>query len=151
MNDEAQNIMGTPTPEELREQVERTRDEHGQTLDALAAKADVKAQGKEKTAAVKEQAASASSQIREKAAQAAQLIKDRTPDAVQEKTAQAAAQVRETASRAGQFAADRTPDPLLEKTDRAAQAARANRTPLIAGGALLIAFLLVRRSRGRNR
>ncbi|NEE59361.1 hypothetical protein G3M55_84350, partial [Streptomyces sp. SID8455] len=71
--------------------------------------------------------------------------------AVLEKTAQAAAQVRESAARAGQYAADRTPDPLLEKAGRAATAARANRAPLVAGGALLIAFLLIRRSRGRNR
>ncbi|MFJ2027107.1 DUF3618 domain-containing protein [Streptomyces sp. NPDC087897] len=121
MNDAAQNELGTPTPEELREQVERTRDELGQTVEALAGKADVKAQVKEKTAAVKEQAASASAQIREKSGQAARLLKDRTPD------------------------------PLVEKAEQGAKAARANRVPLLAGGALLIAFLLVRRGRGRNR
>ncbi|MEU9081322.1 DUF3618 domain-containing protein [Streptomyces sp. NPDC048357] len=49
--------IGTPTPEKLREQVEHTRDELGQTIEALAAKADVKAQAKERTAALKEQAA----------------------------------------------------------------------------------------------
>ncbi|NEE52416.1 DUF3618 domain-containing protein, partial [Streptomyces sp. SID8455] len=57
MNDESQNKMGTPTPEELREQVERTRDELGQTVEALAAKADIKAQAKGKAEAVKAQAA----------------------------------------------------------------------------------------------
>ncbi|CAM5239627.1 Late embryogenesis abundant protein OS=Streptomyces microflavus OX=1919 GN=Smic_04250 PE=4 SV=1 [Streptomyces microflavus] len=43
------------------------------------------------------------------------------------------------------------PTRVLEKAGRAATAARANRAPLIAGAALLIAFLLIRRSRGRNR
>ncbi|ARF65731.1 hypothetical protein B1H20_33135 [Streptomyces violaceoruber] len=121
MNDESQNTMGSPTPEELREQVERTRDELGQTVEALAGKADVKAQAKEKAAAVKEQAASASAQIREKTAEATRLVKDKAPE------------------------------PLWEKAEQGAKAARDNRTPLLAGGALLIAFLLIRRGRKRNR
>ncbi|MFE3760205.1 DUF3618 domain-containing protein [Streptomyces sp. NPDC059104] len=65
------------------DQVERTRDELGKTVEALAAKADIKAQAKEKTAAVKghaaEKAALVSDQIRETAGQAAQLVKDMTP------------------------------------------------------------------------
>lgn len=121
MNDASQNELGTPTPEELREQVERTRDELGQTVEALAGKADVKAQVKERVATMKEQAASASAQLREKSGQAARLVREKAPD------------------------------PLVEKAGQGAEAARANRVPLLAGGALLIAFLLVRRSRGRNR
>ncbi|MFD3808364.1 DUF3618 domain-containing protein [Streptomyces sp. NPDC058619] len=160
MNDDARADIGIPTPGtthpgELREQVARTRDELGQTVGALAAKADIKAQAKEKTAAVKGQAAEkvalVTDQIRVKAGQAAQLAKAKTPDPVLEKTAQAAAQVRETASKAGQYAVDNTPDPLLEKAGQAATAARANRTPLLAVGAAVIVFLLVRRSRGRRR
>ncbi|MFJ7591220.1 DUF3618 domain-containing protein [Streptomyces sp. NPDC097617] len=41
-----------PTPAALREQIERTRDELGRTVEALAAKADVKAQATEKAARV---------------------------------------------------------------------------------------------------
>ncbi|MEV0989580.1 DUF3618 domain-containing protein [Streptomyces sp. NPDC049949] len=132
MNDDARTNIGTPAPTpggpdsaELREQVERTRDELGKTVEALAAKADVKAQVKEKAAAVKDQAAEkaalVSDQIREKAGDAAQLVKDKTPD------------------------------PLLEKADQAATAARANRTPLLLVAAAVVVLVLVRRSRGHRR
>ncbi|MET9470222.1 DUF3618 domain-containing protein [Streptomyces sp. NPDC006544] len=130
MNDDARTSIGTPapdasSPEELRAKVERTRDELGQTVEALAAKADITAQAKEKTAAVKEEAAA--------------------------KAAQVADQIRTTAGQAAQLVADKAPDPLMEKAGQAATAARANRTPLLAAGAVLMVFLLVRRSRGRRR
>ncbi|MFJ3831208.1 DUF3618 domain-containing protein [Streptomyces sp. NPDC090046] len=162
MNDDARTNIGTPAPTpdgpgsaDLRDQVERTRDELGRTVEALAAKADIKAQAKEKTAAVKgqavEKAALVSEQIRETAGQAAQAVKDKTPDPLLEKTAQAAAHVRESAAKAGQYATDKTPDPILERAGQAATAARANRTPLLVVGAAVAVFLLVRRSRGRRR
>ncbi|MFD6986883.1 DUF3618 domain-containing protein, partial [Streptomyces sp. NPDC059956] len=53
MNDHSRSAPDTPsetfTPAELSEKVERTRDELGQTVEALAAKADIKARTKEKT------------------------------------------------------------------------------------------------------
>ncbi|MEV7729699.1 DUF3618 domain-containing protein [Streptomyces sp. NPDC087917] len=162
MSDQPRPIPGPPTPEtptpaELRERAERTRDELGQTVEALAAKADIRARTKEETTVMKEVAAEKASlvvdQIREKAGQAAQLVQEKLPDPVREKTAQAAAQAWDTATRAGQYAVDKTPDPLLEKAGRAATAARANRTPLLAAGAVIVALslVLVRRSRGRRR
>ncbi|WUQ32675.1 hypothetical protein OG764_33270 [Streptomyces sp. NBC_00239] len=139
------------------ENVGRTRDELGRTVEVLAAKADIKAnaQTKEKIAVMKQQTAEKASliadQIRDKAGRAAQLVRDRTPDPVLDKTAQAAAQVWDGATRAGRYAADKTPDPLLENAGRAATAARGNRTPLLLAGAVIIGFVLVRRSRGRRR
>ncbi|KOU95654.1 MULTISPECIES: DUF3618 domain-containing protein [unclassified Streptomyces] len=129
MNDDARTHIGTPSPSsassspaELRDQVERTRDELGQTIEALAGKADIKAQAKEKSAAVKgqavERAAMVADQIRQKREQAAQLVKNKTPD------------------------------PLRERAGHAATVARANRIPLLAVGATVVALLLVRRSRG---
>lgn len=164
MNDASQDDTGTPTPEELRERVERTRDKLGQTVEALAAKADLKGQAKDadlkgqakdKVATVKEQAAekaeTASGRMRDLTEHAAQRVKDRTPDAVLEETARVTAQLREHTVRAGQYAAVKAPDPLREWAERAATAVRANRAPLLTGSALLVAFLLVRRSRGRDR
>ncbi len=90
-------------------------------------------------------------QIREKAEQAARLVRDNTPDSVLDKTVQAAAQVWGGATRAGQYAADMTPDPLREKAGQAATAVRGNRTPLLVAGAVIIALVLVRRSRARRR
>ncbi|MFJ6501437.1 DUF3618 domain-containing protein [Streptomyces virginiae] len=94
MNDDARTNIGTPAPTpagpgplELRDQVERTRDELGRTVEALAAKADIKAQAKEKAALVTEQ-------IREKTGHAARLVKDKTPDPLLEKAGQAAAAAR---------------------------------------------------------
>ncbi|MFE6834011.1 DUF3618 domain-containing protein [Streptomyces sp. NPDC057705] len=115
---------GTPTPDELREQVEHTRDELGMTVEALAAKADIKAQAKEKTAAVKEQAA--------------------------EKTALVADQIRVQTQHAAQAVKDTTPEPVLHKAGQVAAVVRANRKPLLVAGSVLIVFLLVRRSRGRR-
>jgi hypothetical protein len=43
-------------PDEIRQQIDQTRAELGETVEALAAKADVKAQVKEKVATAKEQA-----------------------------------------------------------------------------------------------
>ncbi|MFB6564484.1 DUF3618 domain-containing protein [Streptomyces sp. NPDC056400] len=122
MTNEPRTAIGTPTPDELREQVERTRDGLGQTIEALADKADVKARAREKTAAMTEQAAATAGvvadQIRTKTLHAAQLVKDTTPE------------------------------PVLDRAGRAAIVVRANRKPLlVAGGAALIVLLLVRSGR----
>ncbi|MEJ8646150.1 DUF3618 domain-containing protein [Streptomyces sp. MS1.HAVA.3] len=121
MTDESRTNFGTPTPEELREQVEHTRDELGQTIEALAAKTDIKAQAKEKTAAVKEQAA--------------------------EKTALVADQIRVQTQHAAQLVKDTTPDPVLDRAGQVATVARANRKPLLVAGVALLVLLMVRRSR----
>ncbi|MFC9585610.1 DUF3618 domain-containing protein [Streptomyces yangpuensis] len=66
---------GTPTPDELREQVERSRDELGRTIEALAGKADLKAQAGRKTAQVADR-------IHETAVHTAELVKHATPEPV---------------------------------------------------------------------
>ncbi|KOU23344.1 hypothetical protein ADK52_17795 [Streptomyces sp. WM6372] len=124
MTNEPRTNIGTPTPDELREQVERTRDELGQTVEVLAGKADTKAQAMEKMAAVKEQAA--------------------------EKTAAVADRIRGKTQHAAQMVKDTTPDPVLDKAGQVAGVARVNRKPLLVAGTALIVFLLVRRSRARR-
>jgi hypothetical protein len=47
-------VTGTRDPQEIREEIEATRREMGETVEALAAKTDVKAQAKEKVAHAKE-------------------------------------------------------------------------------------------------
>lgn len=78
-------------------------------------------------------------------------MRDNTPDSVLDNAAHAVTQVWDGATHAGQYAADKTPDPLLEKAGQAATAARGNRTPLLVAGAVIIALVLVRRSRARRR
>ncbi|WP_369142589.1 DUF3618 domain-containing protein [Streptomyces sp. R44] len=132
MNDDPRTDIGTPAPTpvgpssaELRDQVERTRDELGKTVEALAAKADIKAQAKERTVAIKDQAA--------------------------EKAALVSEHIRETAGHAARQVKDMTPRPLLGKAGRATTAARAGRTTLLVVGAAVAVLLLVRRSRGHHR
>ena len=47
--------MATRQPEEIRSEIEETREQLGETVEALAAKADVKGQAKAKVEDVKEQ------------------------------------------------------------------------------------------------
>ncbi|MER7822533.1 DUF3618 domain-containing protein [Streptomyces sp. NPDC096097] len=91
---DARRTADEPSPEELRERIEHTRDQLGRTVEALAAKADVAAQARQKTAAVKEQAT-------EKAA----LVKG---------------QIRGGVEHVAHLAAEKTPDPVLDKAGRAA-------------------------------
>jgi len=68
----------TPTdPEQLREEIEQTRAELGETAAALAAKTDVKARTKDAAADARARAAQAATDARARAAQAAAEAKDR--------------------------------------------------------------------------
>jgi hypothetical protein len=61
----------TSSPEELREQVERTRAELGDTVEALAAKTDVKTRAHDKAAELKGQAAAKAGKLKEQAGEQA--------------------------------------------------------------------------------
>lgn len=112
-----------PSPEELREQVEATREELGETVGALAAKTDVRTRAHEKTTAVTHQVA--------------------------EKTTQVRTQLRDKATHAAHVVHDRTPEPVRERADQGMRTARAHRAPLLAaaGAGALVALLFVRRFR----
>jgi hypothetical protein len=119
-------------PEELRAQVEQTRQELGETVEALAAKTDVKARAQQKAAAVKEQAGHVAAQARDKAGQTAAQVRDRT-------------------AHAGHVMQDKAPEPLLQKAGQGIRVARENRTALIAAAAGLLALVLMRgRRKGRR-
>ncbi|MDX2592107.1 DUF3618 domain-containing protein [Streptomyces sp. WI03-4A] len=95
------------SPEELREQIEHTRNELGDTVQALAAKTDVKTRAQEKAAEIKDQAAAKAGelkdqaalkaeQVRTKAAEAASRVQDKLPAPVKDRAARAAGQARAT-------------------------------------------------------
>ncbi|QHY94256.1 hypothetical protein SSPS47_03835 [Streptomyces sp. S4.7] len=106
-----------PTPDELRERIEGTREELGRTVEELAAKADVKAQARQKAAAVRGKAAGAARQAQGKGAD---LLRS---------------------------ARDNTPEPVREQAAQAATAARRNQGVVFAGGAaLVLAYFLARRT-----
>lgn len=132
----------TPTPEELRARVEGTREELGRTVEALAAKADVKSRAQQK-------AVKAKSQVQEKAAQALHAAQEKTPEAVRAKAAHTMGQLSGTAHTLGERIQDGMPDPVREKAYQAAETARGKRGMLMAAGlgALALAFVAARRRR----
>ena len=88
-----QGTAGAPVseakdPEQLREEIEETRRELGDTVEALAAKADVKARVKDKVGATKESAAQKKDELLGKARQT-------SPDSVSAGASQATQKARE--------------------------------------------------------
>ncbi|MFJ3102199.1 DUF3618 domain-containing protein [Streptomyces sp. NPDC086835] len=101
--------------DELRTQIQHTRDELGETVEALAAKADVKSRAKETAAGVKDQ--------------------------VGLKATRAKEQVAATAHALGDTIRDKAPHPRHEP--HAAHAARDTNTKLLAGAGAGVAVALV--------
>ncbi|MBQ0868426.1 DUF3618 domain-containing protein [Streptomyces smyrnaeus] len=87
-----------PSTEELRAQVEETRRELGETVEALAARADVKAQARYKAAELKKKARYRGAAAREQLSGAAHVMgekaQERTPEQARAKAQQAAEQTR---------------------------------------------------------
>jgi Protein of unknown function (DUF3618) len=99
----------TRTPEEIRADITETREEVGDTVEALAAKTDLKTQARERVDEVKGNVRSKADQVKAKAQSA-------TPDSAQQGGRQVAAKVRE------------------------------NPAPVVLAGAVLLAFLIGRRT-----
>jgi ElaB/YqjD/DUF883 family membrane-anchored ribosome-binding protein len=80
--------QGTRSPEEIRADIEQTRSEVGDTVEALAAKTDVKAQAKAKVEDIK-------GNVRERADVLKTKAQSTTPDSAQQGGQQVVAKVRE--------------------------------------------------------
>jgi hypothetical protein len=108
-------------PQALQAEIERTREQLGDTVEALFAKADVKALARAKAARTRGRLLAAVRPARQR---------------VTDQTARASALFRET-----------TPDPMQEAAKRAAQAARKRGVPVAVAGlaAVLAGWLIVRR------
>jgi ElaB/YqjD/DUF883 family membrane-anchored ribosome-binding protein len=106
--------QGDRSPEEIRKDIDQTRGELGDTVAALADKADVKKQAQAKADELKGQAG--------------------------EKTEQAKAKAKELGDKAKQVA----PDSAGEGVQQAQRFAQANPAPLAIGGAFLAGFVLGR-------
>jgi uncharacterized protein DUF3618 len=77
-----------PTPEQIRVGIEQTREEVGETVEALAAKTDVKAQARRRADEIKANAKAKADELKAKA-------QSRTPEGAQESGRQAIAKIRE--------------------------------------------------------
>ncbi|ALC25098.1 DUF3618 domain-containing protein [Streptomyces pristinaespiralis] len=117
---------GSLSTDELRTQIQHTRDELGETVEALAAKADVKSRAKETAAGLKDQ--------------------------VSLKATHAKEQVTATAAAMGDTIRDKAPHP--HRQHQAAHAAHGSNTKLLAGAgagvaAALVLLMVVRHRRCR--
>jgi cytoskeletal protein RodZ len=137
--------MSRQDPEETiaqaRAQVEQAREELGETVEALAHKADVKGRAHDKADEVRARAESAAEQLRARAAP--------TAEQVRAKVAPAAEQVRAKVAPAAEQARAKAAPTALQVRDRVQEIPR----PMLAGavGAVLLAALVVRRVRARRR
>ncbi|MFF3286535.1 DUF3618 domain-containing protein [Streptomyces sp. NPDC003023] len=114
---------GAPSPAELRAQVEETREDLGRTVEALAAKADVRSRAKQTAADAREQAVV--------------------------KAAEAKEQLAATAATVGDRLREKTPPSVQDTAHQATEKARGN-PKLVAGAAVaLLLLMLVKRRRRR--
>jgi len=100
------------SPEEIRQEIDQTREELGDTVEALAAKTDVKAQVSGRVEAIKQDAASRVETLKQDAAERVDKAKEAVPDSAGE----GAQQVADTV--------------------------KAKPVPYTAGGAFVVGFLL---------
>jgi len=146
-------------PEQLRQDIERTREQLGETVEALVAKTDVKAQAKEKVNHLSDRLKGGTAQAKEQAtarvAQARDQLAAKTNDAKQAATTNGATvkgardQLQAGATAVGSKVRDVTPEPV----QRAARHAAARTSPrqaviaAVAVGVALIGLILVRKRR----
>ncbi|MFD5818747.1 hypothetical protein [Streptomyces sp. NPDC127038] len=126
----------TPTPAELREQIEHTR--HNLGVRDLADK-DATAR-----TALKDQAFRKAADLKTRAAKAASQVQDKLPSPVKEKAAQAAGNARTAMAQAGRVWEKKAPQSLQDKTAQYAHQARENRTALLAACAGFAVLWLAR-------
>lgn len=127
---------GKPDVDALRAEIKRTRAELGETVQALAAKADVKARAKEQVEHTKERVKAQAAEAGERVRDAALIASDR---------------VRHAAATARGTAADAT-DRATDRAQDASEQVRRNPTPLAAvlvGLAAVVGVILIVRGRRR--
>jgi hypothetical protein len=142
-------------PDQLRQDIERTREELGETVEALIAKADVKARTRERVGEISERLRGATTQAREQATarvgQARTQIVGRSADAKHAAagTAVPADQLQARAAAVGQTIRGVTPDPVQKAAARAMATASQRRVMVAAAavGAAVVGFMLIRRWR----
>lgn len=136
-------------PDELMAEIERTRAELGDTVDALAAKADVKARAQQRTAEVSGQLKGWVDEVKagltSRAGQTRQAVTERgkTVLGASQPTAQRA---RQRAAQASTSAWQAAPEPVQNGARRVARTVDEHRIPAIAiaGATVLAGWLAIR-------
>ncbi|MGK5641861.1 DUF3618 domain-containing protein [Streptomyces sp. URMC 126] len=147
MSESSEDGRAAPTTEDLRAQAEGAREELGHTVDALARKADVKAQAKRKATAVKDAAGQATEQALDKGSQVVRQVRDRVPEPVRAQAATARAELTQRTTTVVETVRQRAPEPVLATARRVTGLLRVGRGPLLAAGAVVLAVGVARRTR----
>ncbi|HEY5985301.1 MAG TPA: DUF3618 domain-containing protein [Streptosporangiaceae bacterium] len=129
--------------QELTAEIERTREDLGATVEALAAKTDIKARIRTavRRSAVMLRAWTAKTKLQSRA---------KVENAVLEPVQQAAQQAAATVQRAGATVSKAMPEPVQQAAHKAADTARRRRGPLaIAAGAAIVGSIAIARWRRR--
>ncbi len=160
---------------QLEHEIERTREQLGETVGQLAAKADVKSMAAAKASEVSERMKSKADQARQQAASTAGNVRSQiagkadqarqqaasTAGAMRGQLADKTATVRQKAQSAGQSGKDQivaaggpvwdaAPEPVKQAVVKGASTAKERRMPVaLAVGAIVIGLLVLRRWRGR--
>jgi ABC-type transporter Mla subunit MlaD len=139
-------------PRQLEQEIERTREQLGETVEQLAAKADVKSRAQAKAAEVSRRVKATASQAQQGAAAQAGNVRgqlaDRTAAARHNAASAGGAgkdQLRSRVAAVGTPLWDATPESLRQAAAKGAGSARERRGPLaIAAGALIAGYLVIR-------
>jgi archaellum component FlaD/FlaE len=143
-------------PQQLAEEIERTREQLGDTVEQLAAKADVKARAQDKagqlTGRLKGKAGQARQQAAATAGQVQRRLADKTTGPRQKVVSVSGPvqdQVRQQAATAAAQISKVTPEPVRRAAAQAAVTARKRRVTLAAIGAGVLAWMVIARWRRR--
>ncbi len=129
-------------PQELEREIERTREQLGETVELLAAKADVKRRAQATATELSERIKSKGGQVRQKAAARGGSVRGQLAGTT------ATAQKRVTAAATPVWEA--TPEPVRQAVAKGARTARQRQVPLVAAAAaLIVGYLLIRWRRSR--
>jgi Protein of unknown function (DUF3618) len=128
--------------QQLRQEIERTRGQLGETVEELAARADVKSRARSK-------AAELSGRVKSRTSQAKKKFGARAGD-VRSQLAGKTAAAQKRAAAVGTPVWEATPEPVRQAAAKGASTAKQRRVPLAAAAGLFIAGYLVIRWWGRR-
>jgi hypothetical protein len=144
-------------PQQLKEEIERTREQVGQTVEALAAKTDVKAQAMDKARQITERVKGGAGQAVQQAAAKADTARSQLASTtagprqkIQAISKPGKDQIQSQASAAAAAISAATPEPVRGAVRKTAATARERRLPLaLAAGLAALAGLITRWRRRR--
>lgn len=139
--------------EELRQRIEATREELGQTVHALATKTDVKARAQHKVVAaaheVHEKATEATADLQEAAAGIWHRVEERIPEPVRDVAGTAKSQVADTTAAVAGKVQKKTPPAVRDKAQTVADTVRRYFPEIVLAstlGMLVLSIRFIRRA-----